>query len=43
MTLLAIWHGLSYIYAWPAGCFNKLFGMRGLCFNAADYGLCVNI
>ena len=28
---------------WPIGCFNVLFGMRVLCFNATDYGLCVNI
>ena len=43
MILLAIQRGLGYIYAWPVGCFNVLFGMRVLCFNAADYGLCVNI
>ena len=43
MILLAIWHGLGYIYAWPVGCFNVLFGMHVLCFNAAQYGLCVNI
>ena len=43
MILLAIQRGLGYIYAWPIGCFNVLFGMRVLCFNAADYGLCVNI
>ena len=43
MTLLAISHGLGYIYAWPVGCFNILFGMRVLCFNAADYGLRFNI
>ena len=43
MILLAIYRGSGYIYAWPIGCFNVLFGMRVLCFNAADYGLCVNI
>ena len=43
MILLAIQRGSGYIYAWPIGCFNVLFGMRVLCFNAADYGLCVNI
>ena len=43
MILLAIYHGLGYIYAWPVGCFNVLFGMRVLYFNAADYGLYVNI
>ena len=43
MILFAIWHGLGYIYTWPVGCSNVQFGMRVLCFNAADYGLCVNI
>ena len=43
MILLAIWHGLGHIYAWPGACFNVLFGKRALCLNAADYGLCVNI
>ena len=43
MILLAIYHGLGYIYARPVGCFNVLLGMRVFCFNAADCGLCVNI
>ena len=43
MILLAIYRGSGYIYAWPIGCFNVLFGMRVLCFNAFDYGLFVNI
>ena len=43
MILLPIWHGLGYIYALPLGCFNVLFEMRVLFFNAAGYGLCVNI
>ena len=43
MILLPIWHGLRYIYALPLGCFNVLFEMRVLFFNAAGYGLCVNI
>ena len=43
MILLAIYHGLGYIYAWPVGCFNVLFGMCVLYFNAADYWLYVNI
>ena len=28
MILLAIYHGLGYIYAWPVGCFNVLFRIR---------------
>ena len=43
MILLAIYRGFGNIFALPIGCFNVLFGMRVLCFNAADYGLCVNI
>ena len=43
MILLAIYHGLGYIYARPVGHFNVMFGMGVLCFNAADYELCVNI